>query len=67
MKRENVQADAMVYVGDEERDVAASRAAGLRCLSVTWGFEDEARLQKAEPTLVVHQPGEIAQWVRNAM
>lgn len=29
-----------VYVGDSEVDIATARAAGIPCISVTWGFRD---------------------------
>ncbi len=30
-----------VYVGDSEVDIATARAAGIPCISVTWGFRDQ--------------------------
>ncbi len=38
------RADA-VYVGDSEVDVATAKNAGLPCISVTWGFRDQACLK----------------------
>ncbi len=36
-----------VYVGDSEVDIATARAAGIRCISVTWGFRDRDVLIEA--------------------
>ena len=36
-----------VYVGDSEVDVMTARAAGVPCISVTWGFRDRYVLEKA--------------------
>ncbi len=36
-----------VYVGDSEVDIATARAAGIPCISVTWGFRDRDVLIKA--------------------
>ena len=36
-----------VYVGDSEVDIATARAAGIRCISVTWGFRDRDVLVEA--------------------
>ena len=36
-----------VYVGDSEVDVMTARAAGVPCISVTWGFRDRDVLEKA--------------------
>lgn len=53
----------MLYVGDEERDVVASRKMKLRVLSVSWGFESLDVLTKAGPDFIAHQPAEILQRV----
>ena len=36
-----------VYVGDSEVDVMTARAAGVPCISVTWGFRDRDVLEEA--------------------
>ena len=36
-----------VYVGDSEVDVMTARAAGVPCISVTWGFRDRDALEAA--------------------
>lgn len=42
-----VPANRCIYVGDSEVDVRTARAAGMVCLSVTWGFRDEDVLRRA--------------------
>ena len=39
--------DACVYVGDSEVDVETARNAGVPCLTVLWGFRDEALLRES--------------------
>ena len=36
-----------VYVGDSEVDIMTARAAGVPCISVTWGFRDRDVLEDA--------------------
>ena len=36
-----------VYVGDSEVDIMTARAAGVPCISVTWGFRDRGMLEEA--------------------
>lgn len=36
-----------IYVGDSEVDIATAKAAGVPCLSVTWGFRDREELEEA--------------------
>lgn len=43
-----------VYVGDSPADIQAARAAGVRCLAVTWGVFSEAVLAAENPDKVVH-------------
>ena len=42
-----IGADRCIYVGDSEVDVLTAKNAGAECLSVTWGFRDEAVLVEA--------------------
>ena len=39
-----------VYVGDSDVDILTARAAGLDCISVLWGFRDEAFLRSTGAT-----------------
>ena len=50
MERLGVTPDAVWYVGDSVQDVQTARAAGVRCVAVTWGFQDAARLAAEQPT-----------------
>lgn len=47
------------YVGDEVRDIEAAREAGLRSLSVTWGFNSAKALRLARPDHIVSHPDEL--------
>lgn len=40
-------ADTCIYVGDSEVDVATAKNAGVKCLSVLWGFRDRKCLEDA--------------------
>ena len=48
-----------VYVGDSDVDRATAKNAGLDCISVTWGFRDEALLKSLEPEYLIAEPEEI--------
>lgn len=45
-----------VYVGDEVRDIQAARFAGIRPISVTWGFNSREALAAAQPDWLVDEP-----------
>jgi phosphoglycolate phosphatase len=48
LRRTGVTPDAAVFVGDEERDVAAARGAGVRAIAVTWGYAAAPALAHAD-------------------
>ena len=43
---EKLGVERCIYVGDSEVDIATAKAAGVPCLSVTWGFRDRDRLEQ---------------------
>ena len=47
MEALGVTKEETVYVGDSEVDVMTARAAGVPCISVTWGFRDRDVLEDA--------------------
>ena len=51
--------DKCVYVGDSEVDLQTARNAGMDCISVTWGFRDEAQLIEAGASVLVRTPEEL--------
>lgn len=54
-----VSPERAVYVGDSEVDIATARAAGLPCISVTWGYRSEQALLEAGATHLCHRPEDI--------
>lgn len=48
------------YVGDEERDVEAARAANVTAVAVTWGFNSRTVLARCRPDHLLEQPEELA-------
>lgn len=49
------------YIGDEVRDIDAARHAGVQCISVAWGYNNEGALKRAGATTVVSEPKELLQ------
>lgn len=48
-----------VYVGDESRDIDAAREVGMRCVSVSWGFNSKKMLKKYKPNYLIDKPEEL--------
>lgn len=51
--------ESIVYVGDEVRDIEASRGAGVRVISVSWGFNAGSLLKSHHPDALIHRPEDL--------
>ena len=49
-------AEECIYVGDSEVDVITAKNAGVKCLSVLWGFRDRKTLEEAGATHFCDDP-----------
>ncbi len=52
-----------LYVGDSEVDIRTGRNAGVKTVSVTWGFRTREELEAAEAGTIIDIPGELLQYV----
>ena len=50
-----------VYIGDSDVDIATAANAGVPCISVLWGFRDEAFLKAHGAKTLVAHPQEIVE------
>jgi phosphoglycolate phosphatase len=66
LRAEGVEPGEAVYVGDEVRDVEAAHKAGVRVISVTWGFNSKKRLKQAQPDYLVDTPAQLMRAIRSA-
>lgn len=55
----NVPKEQAVYVGDSEVDIATAANAGMKCITVAWGFRTRKEQEKAGAELFVEKPEEI--------
>ncbi len=63
-KQINTDPNRTLYIGDDERDVEAGRAAGMSTLAAAWGYivaQDDPALWNADG--VIQQPQDIADWL----
>ena len=56
---EAIGVDQCIYVGDSEPDVEVSKNAGCKCLSVLWGFRDEACLRGVGAEYFCRKPKDL--------
>ena len=62
-----IGADRCIYVGDSEVDVLTARNAGVSCLSVLWGFREEAEIRAAGGSRFCANPCELVTDLENMM
>ncbi|GAA5481677.1 HAD hydrolase-like protein [Haloferula sargassicola] len=55
----SLASEEMLYVGDEIRDVKASRKAGIHVAAVTWGFNSPEALLMEKPEHLVTRPEDL--------
>lgn len=62
MQKFGVSGQETAYVGDSEVDIQTAKNAGTDCISMTWGFRDEADLRKAGATMLAHNATELTEF-----
>lgn len=55
----NVRPEESIYIGDSDVDIATAKNAGIRCLTVTWGFRDREYLKQCGADVFAHKADEI--------
>ncbi len=65
LKSNNLKASEVVYIGDEVRDIEASRDNKVKVIAVSWGFNSAQTLAKAKPDYIAQKPAEIYEIVKN--
>jgi phosphoglycolate phosphatase len=64
LKRQKLDSAQTFYIGDEVRDIEASKRAGIKVISVTWGYNSEAILREHQPDFVAKKPTDIRSLVQ---
>ncbi len=59
IRRHALDSEAVIYVGDEVRDIKAARKSRVRVISVTWGLHSAGHLSGSAPDWLVRDPREI--------
>lgn len=59
VKKAGVSTEEAITIGDETRDIEASRKAGIACGAVVWGYASPKLLEACHPDLVIERPEDI--------
>ena len=62
----NCQADAIMYVGDDERDIIAGRNAGMITVAANFGFiSEDTNVNSWQADIVINDPVSLKQYLIN--
>ncbi|WGV27537.1 HAD-IA family hydrolase [Halotia branconii] len=65
LRQKQLKPQAVIYVGDETRDIEASRKANVKVIAVTWGFNSHKVLAQQNPDFLIHQPNELLEVIKS--
>jgi HAD superfamily hydrolase (TIGR01549 family) len=58
-KVEGLKNSDLIYIGDEIRDLEASRKANIKFIAVSWGFSTPEILKAYKPDALTHKPRDL--------
>jgi len=59
LSQKQINTDAVLYVGDETRDIEAAKQVKIKSVAVSWGFNSRQALAKQNPDFLIGQPHEL--------
>ncbi len=59
LKKNSLEQNDVLYVADETRDIEAARKAGIKIISVSWGFNTKTVLETLKPDALIQTPKEL--------
>lgn len=65
LRQKQLKPQSVIYVGDETRDIEASKKSNIKVIAVTWGFNSPEVLAKQNPDYLIHQPSELLEVIKS--
>ncbi|MCV3213413.1 HAD-IA family hydrolase [Plectonema radiosum NIES-515] len=65
LRQKQLKPQEVIYVGDETRDIEASKKANIKVIAVTWGFNSQVVLSKQNPNFLIHQPSQLLEVIKD--
>lgn len=59
IKSHKIKREETILIGDEHRDIVASKKSNIKVISVTWGYDLKELLISGNPDFLVEEPSEI--------
>lgn len=64
LRQKQLKPHEVIYVGDETRDIEASKKANIKVVAVTWGFNCYEVLSKQNPNFLINHPSELLEVIK---
>ncbi len=64
LRQKQLKPQEVIYVGDETRDIEASKKANIKVVAVTWGFNSYEVLLKQKPDFLINHPRELLEVIK---
>ncbi|WP_341525807.1 HAD-IA family hydrolase [Nostoc sp. UHCC 0302] len=65
LRQRQLKPQEVIYVGDETRDIEASKKANIQVIAVTWGFNSLQALAKQNPDFLISHPSELLEVIKS--
>ncbi|MGD1872474.1 MAG: HAD-IA family hydrolase [Mastigocoleus sp.] len=65
LRQKQLKVSDVIYVGDETRDIEASKKAHIKVIAVTWGFNSQEALSQENPDFLIHEPQQLLSVIKN--
>ena len=65
MEMYHAKREDTVYVGDSEVDIETAKNAGIKCVSVLWGFRDREQLLESGAQILIEEPLALLELIKN--
>jgi phosphoglycolate phosphatase len=65
LRQKQFKPEAVIYVGDETRDVESAKKANIKVIAVSWGFNSSEALSKQKPAFLIHHPRELVDVIKS--
>jgi phosphoglycolate phosphatase len=65
LKKQNINPEQVVYVGDEVRDIDAAKRTRIKVIAVSWGFNSQSALAAHNPDFLIERPQELIEVLNN--
>ena len=59
IKKNKIELEDVLYVGDEIRDIHAAKNTGIDIASVAWGYNTVESLKKQNPEYIIYEPSQL--------